>query len=156
MMYNYSDFSKDFVWRTKENLECIEQTGKPKYETTCLINMCLGLIAVPDQFLGHSSRKGADEIFTNISDFGLCDSNIIRIRGDKSVENVLHHLRNGLMHGHIEQQIDERKQIVGLRIKDVDNKGNAHTEIKLNIEQLRKFALAIADAYCETSLNTNE
>jgi len=155
-MYDYSDFSKDFVKRTKENMECIEQTMKPKYETTCLINMCLGLIAVPDQFLCHSSRKGADEIFTNISDFGLCDSNIIRIRGDKSVENVLHHLRNGLMHGHIEQQIDDRKQIVGLRIKDVDKKGYAHTVIELSVEQLRKFALAIADAYCETSPNTNE
>lgn len=155
-MYDYSDFSKDFVKRTKENLECIEQTGRPKHETTCLINMCLGLIAVPDQFLCHSSRKGANEIFTNISNFGLNDANIISIRGSKSVRNVLHHLRNGLMHGHIEQQIDDRQQIVGLRIKDVDKKGYTHTEIELTIEQLRQFALAIATAYCETFPNTNE
>ena len=48
----YEDVIRDFAIRTKKNLEIIERlhkNGMEAYETTQLVNSCLGLLVFPQQ-----------------------------------------------------------------------------------------------------------
>jgi hypothetical protein len=57
---NYEVLVKDFAERTMANLKTIErmhQDGRPVFETTQLINSCLGLLVFPQQTYVDSIPK---------------------------------------------------------------------------------------------------
>lgn len=66
----------------------------------------------------------------------------------------MRHLRNGIAHGHIQQYSVNNHDITDVRILDADkgvvitSDDDAHTIIEFNIEELRTFAIKVAEEYC--------
>ncbi|MCX6555476.1 MAG: HEPN family nuclease [Candidatus Aminicenantes bacterium] len=141
-MSEYTDFPKDFLKRTQDNLE--KYSGK--YEITNLINNCLGLIVIPKEF-----------IIDNIEDYELLDSEIkygisktninFENKNDYSLKNIIRHIRNGIAHGRIEQKSSEGK-IVGLRIFDCNKENSPENfSIKLSINEMKEFAKELSNDF---------
>lgn len=95
-MSEYKDFPRDFVNRSKANVE--NYCGE--YEITNLINNCLGLIIIPKETLS----KNIPEYIFNYNDksYSITRSNITHSEDGYSLSQVLRHIRNGLSHGRIE------------------------------------------------------
>ena len=158
----YKDFEYDFVERTLRNIEWIEKqnsivkddpTSMTFYEFTNLINQCLGLILLPSQFSNSTFLANFSQELTH---YGVGDNIVNKIKGnkDKTLSNILRHLRNGIAHGHIQQYSVNNHDITDVRILDADkgvvitSDDDAHTIIELNIEELRTFAIKVAEEYC--------
>lgn len=158
----YKDFEYDFVERTLRNIEWIEKqnsivkddpTSMTFYEFTNLINQCLGLILLPSQF---SNSTFLANFTQELIHYGVEDNIVNKIKGnkDKTLSNILRHLRNGIAHGHIQQYSANNHDITDVRILDADkgvvitSDDDAHTIIELNIEELRTFAIKVAEEYC--------
>lgn len=158
----YKDFEYDFVERTLRNIEWIEKqnsivkddpTSMTFYEFTNLINQCLGLILLPSQFSNSTFLANFTQELTH---YGVGDNIVNKIKGnkDKTLSNILRHLRNGIAHGHIQQYSVNNHDITDVRILDTDkgvvitSDDDAHTIIELNIEELRTFAIKVAEEYC--------
>lgn len=158
----YKDFEYDFVERTLRNIEWIEKqnsivkddpTSMTFYEFTNLINQCLGLILLPSQFSKSTFLANFTQELTH---YGVGDNIVNKIKGnkDKTLSNILRHLRNGIAHGHIQQYSANNHDITDVRILDADkgvvitSDDDAHTIIELNIEELRTFAIKVAEEYC--------
>lgn len=158
----YKDFEYDFVERTLRNIEWIEKqtsivkddpTSMMFYEFTNLINQCLGLILLPSQFSNSTFLANFSQELTH---YGVGDNIVNKIKGnkDKTLSNILRHLRNGIAHGHIQEYSVNNHDITDVRILDADkgvvitSDDDAHTIIELNIEELRTFAIKVAEEYC--------
>jgi hypothetical protein len=158
----YKNFELDFVERTLSNLEWIEKrnsinkenpTAKTFYEFTNLINQCLGLILLPSQFSNSTFLANFSQELTH---YGVGNNIVNKIKGnkDKTLSNILRHLRNGIAHGHIQQYSVNNHDITDVRILDADkgvvitSDDDAHTIIEFNIEELRTFAIKVAEEYC--------
>lgn len=158
----YKDFEYDFVERTLRNIEWIEKqnsivkddpTSMMFYEFTNLINQCLGLILLPSQFSNSTFLANFSQELTH---YGVGDNIVNKIKGnkDKTLSNILRHLRNGIAHGHIQQYSVNNHDITDVRILDADkgvvitSDDDAHTIIEFNIEELRTFAIKVAEEYC--------
>lgn len=158
----YKDFEYDFVERTLRNIEWIEKqnsivkddpTSMTFYEFTNLINQCLGLILLPSQFSNSTFLANFSQELTH---YGVGDNIVNKIKGnkDKTLSNILRHLRNGIAHGHIQQYSVNKHDITDVRILDADkgvvitSDDDAHTIIEFNIEELRTFAIKVAEEYC--------
>lgn len=158
----YKDFEYDFVERTLRNIEWIakqnstvkdDPTSMTFYEFTNLINQCLGLILLPSQFSNSTFLANFTQELTH---YGVGDNIVNKIKGnkDKTLSNILRHLRNGIAHGHIQQYSANNHDITDVRILDADkgvvitSDDDAHTIIELNIEELRTFAIKVAEEYC--------
>ena len=158
----YKNFEHDFIERTLRNIEWIEKknainkenhTFTPFYEFTNLINQCLGLILLPSQFSNSTFLANFSQELTH---YGVGDNIVNKIKGnkDKTLSNILRHLRNGIAHGHIQQYSVDKHDITDVRILDADkgvvitSDDDAHTIIEFNIEDLRTFAIKVAEEYC--------
>lgn len=158
----YKDFEYDFVERTLRNIEWIEKqnsivkddpTSMMFYEFTNLINQCLGLILLPSQFSNSTFLANFSQELTH---YGVGDNIVNKIKGnkDKTLSNILRHLRNGIAHGHIQQYSVNNHDITDVRILDADkgvvitSDDDAHTIIEFNIEELKTFAIKVAKEYC--------
>jgi uncharacterized protein YxjI len=141
-MSQYTDFPINFIKRTQKNLE----NYKGEFETTNLINNCLGLIIIPKQKLNEHLPKYIFDDENN--DYGITKKNIeFENKDDFSLSKILGHIRNGLSHGRIEQKT-ENGQIVGLRIHDKYNGNDEETfAIEFSIDEFKKFAIAVSNAF---------
>ena len=141
-MSEYADFPKDFLIRTKNNLE--NYLGE--YEVTNLINSCLGLIIIPKQLLIQNlpAYKFTDED----KRYGISKQNIkYEVKSNFNLQNVLRHIRNGLAHGGIEQR-SVKGEIIGVRIFDKYNQESPENfSIELTIDELKQFALILSDNF---------
>lgn len=159
----YKNFEYDFVERTLRNIEWIEKqnainkenpTVTPFYEFTNLINQCLGMILLPSQFSNSTFLANFTQELTH---YGVGDNIVNKIKGnkDKTLSNILRHLRNGIAHGHIQQVIDGSDDITDVKIWDVDQnienptEKDAHTIIEFRVEELKLFAINVAKEYCK-------
>jgi len=158
----YKDFEYDFVVRTLHNLEVIEEQNVINkennnsitfYEFTNLINQCLGLLLLPKQFSENNSKIGLNQ---ELSYYGLNKGVVTLIKNNepKTLKNVLHYLRNGIAHGHIQQVMDGSNDITDIKIWDVNpniensTENDAHTIIEFRVEELKTFAIKVAKEYC--------
>ena len=161
----YEDLVIDFAERTKKNLVAIEEMAKSEnqeenlekrqaFETTQLINSCLGLIAMPRE-------KDFDKIpkisLEELEKEGWPIPNLINPRERKSgltLQHLVKYLRNAVCHFHLEF-LEHEYQIVGLNMWNEDkNKNNENDpkkrwEATLSIKDLRllieRFSKVIAD-----------
>lgn len=143
-MSEYIDFPSDFIIRTKSNLE----NYNGEYETTNLINNCLGLIIIPRQKLNHKLPEYTFDDENN--DYGITKTNIeFENANDFSLSNILRHIRNGLAHGRIEQSVENDK-IVGLRIHDKSNENaNENFSIIFTVDEFKEFAIKVSNTFAE-------
>lgn len=145
-MSYYADFSRNFIERTKINL----QEYRGRYEVTHLINSCLGLIVIPKElFVDKLSNEPIYE--TDVS-YGInkAKNSIFDTYADNQdnvygLKNIIRHTRNGLSHGRIEQRKDNG-EISGLRIYDFHN-GIENFSIEFTIDEFKEFALRVSDDF---------
>lgn len=159
----YKNFEHDFVERTINNLKwidtknSIDKTNKDStifYEFTNLINQCLGLILLPSQFSDKIFLKNFPQ---ELSYYGVGDHIVNKIKNNKqkTLSNVMRHIRNGIAHGHIQQHSDNNNDITDIRILDANrdvtiaNDNDAHTIIEFTIKELKTFAIKVAEEYCK-------
>lgn len=150
---SYNNFELDFVERTMQNLQEIEELSKNIYEFTNLLNQCYGLLIVPGEF---AKRRGLiSNMNKHLDYYGFKKEQSLRFDADKlTIPNLLRHLRNGLAHGRIEVLDYDSGTIAGIKIWDtysnkkiVLNK-DIHTIIVFSVEELRTFAIKVAEEYC--------
>ena len=150
---SYNNFELDFVERTMHNLQEIEELSKNIYEFTNLLNQCYGLLIVPGEF---AKRRGLiSNMNKHLDYYGFKKEQSLRFDADKlTISNLLRHLRNGLAHGRIEVLDYDNGTIAGIKIWDtysnkkiVLNK-DIHTIIVFSVEELRTFAIKVAEEYC--------
>ena len=141
-MSKYTEIKKDFVDRTRKNIEYAVKNDIP-YECTNLVNSCFGLIVFPKSFHSNETLR---KLFPNdYSSYGLSITDIKKIKnGDKSLASIIIHLRNGLSHGLIEQEVING-DIHGICVCDKDSTHGVHTEIHLSINELHKLALFVSE-----------
>lgn len=141
-MSEWQDFPQAFLRRTMMNVE----SYRGKYEVTNLINNCLGLIVIPNDHLLEMLPKYTFN--ANDKRFGIMKRNIrYEYKEDYELQNIVQHVRNGLSHGHIEQQSAEG-EIVGLRIFDKRNKTSPENfSVVMSIDELKLFAFSLANAF---------
>lgn len=159
----YKNFEHDFVERTINNLKwidtknSIDKTNKDStifYEFTNLINQCLGLILLPSQFSDKIFLKNFPQ---ELSYYGVGDHIVNKIKDNKqkTLSNVMRHIRNGIAHGHIQQHSDNNNDITDIRILDanrdvtITNDNDAHTIIEFTIQEFTTFTTKVAKEYCK-------
>ena len=91
----------------------------------------------------------------NLNHYGFKKEQSLRFDADKlTTPNLVRHLRNGLAHGRIEVLDYDSGTIAGIKIWDTySNKKNVlnkdiHTIIVFSVEELRTFAIKVAEEYC--------
>ena len=146
------NFDYIFVKRTLENLKNFQPNVENKYEIIDLINQCYGLIIVPKEFA--KKRNTLKNMNKKLDYYGVNKKEMCEKYQSKSVtiSNFLRHVRNALSHVNISlYDIDGG---VGVEILDADldcknvTRNNAHTIIRLNAQELKTFAIKVAEEYC--------
>lgn len=141
-MSEYSNFPIDFLSRTIENIE----NYQGPFETTNLINNCLGLILIPRQYL--ISKLPPLSIFDIIEELEFSNQiQVFEAQDNYSLIKIFTHIRNGIAHGRIEQ-ISQDGEIVGVKISD--RYSDIHPEnftIELLIPQFKKICIKISNYF---------
>jgi hypothetical protein len=140
----YEDVIRDFANRTKKNLAAIEQLhldGAEVFETTQLVNSCLGLLVFPQQ-------KFIDRIpETPLSELAQEDWPIPRVVGNfqqaKDLKQLIRYLRNAISHFNVEF-IGTNDEIRFLKVWNNDRNGKTW-EAELSVDDLRKIAHLFSD-----------
>lgn len=137
------NFDKEFVERTKwivNNLSC-------QYEITLLLNCMLALVALPtERTKGQQNGTATDDEFqknciNKLKEMGLLD-------GQKSSDRqIFRTVKNALSHMYIEP-VNQNQMITCVKICDkVPGEDRYHTELNFSVEQLKEFALYVADLH---------
>lgn len=162
----------DFVERTKDILvngyDFFKENDR---EVTFLLNCLLGLIVtvsenkkdifngrIDDEFLKFIPEKlGFVKSKTDGCNLITSDeimNKVLHKVDIKSIENgkkfFIEKIRNGIAHQNIEP-INESGKWVGVKIWNENKSGNKDFEIDFTVEELKKFALKIADDYLEAN-----
>lgn len=136
-----NEFDRDFVERTKwiiQNVDC-------KYEVTLLLNCMLGLVSLPIEKTGNSD---GDKGFKNACVQKLVEMNVIK-KNTSEGNKVFRSPRNAVSHLHIcpTSTGDSIEKII---LSDmVEKNAQPHTQLEFTVEQLREFALFVADKHLE-------
>lgn len=159
----YQDFEYDFVERSLKNLRWIEnqwnqiiqeeEGDNNFYEFTNLVNQCLGLIVFPKEF---SDDTFINQLPQELKCYSTNDSIVKKIKdNDKTLKNILYHLRNGIAHGHILQYSNNNNDITDVKIFDVNplvskpTQHDAHTIFEFSVDELKTFVIKVAEEYCK-------
>lgn len=145
----YEDVIKDFAERTKKNLVAIDKLradGSEVYETTQLINSCLGLLIFPQQ----QYINGIPE--TPLQDLESQGWPIPRVTGKfrqvDHLKDLIRYLRNAIAHFNISFIGDGHNQIRVLRVWNT-SRGSKTWEAELSIDDLR----GITDRFSDMLIN---
>lgn len=151
----YADLLKDFVGRTRRNLELTDalprQGDTPFFEVTQLINSLLGLIVLPRELmLDALPNTPLDRLDESWPKLHLVDGPEARGRpGD--LRQLVKGLRNAVGHLNIDYKGD------GTRITGVRLKSAAHRSawaIDFDLKELRRFVERLAIEIERTLSNT--
>lgn len=158
-MTEYTNITIDFISRTKDILNKL--TDLTEYDVTLLLNCCLGLIGMPsEKYSGNANNhaifsKKLMDVFNDPS-WGITENSIKIPKSKKELANkkltyLVKKIRNGICHFHIKAEAyadltTKNKIIEKINIKDKHPKTNSlNFEIELSIEQLKTFAIKLAD-----------
>ena len=146
----YNNVEIDFVERTFENLNYIEQFHFDKrklFEVTFFLNHCYGLLIIPQSKI----KKVVEKMPQDLSYYGIYKENVVTTQG-QDFANVIRSIRNGLSHGHIEFLSENTgntdNPITHIIIKDKKyNEKEPHTKITLTVEEFEEFVKRFAKEY---------
>ncbi len=157
------NFEIEFVKRTKELL--LQYDGSR--DMSILINCTLGLIILPYEATQESPPPLWDtelDKITNLPSFRLETfkpiEHIKKKSGvkyhPKTLAVLLEKIRHGLAHQHIEP-VNENAKFAGVIIKNYfpPNSCNIDLEVRFNQQELKEFALFIADEYLKNRTQAN-
>jgi len=142
----YEKLVKDFTERTMDNLAAIDklvETQKKKgkkptvFETTQLINSCLGLIVMPKEiWLQRIPKTSLEELEAEGWPIpSLIDSS--QQRASLNLRHLVKYLRNAVAHWHIEFTHDDHDHIDGLKMWNEEENGSRRWESVLGVRDLR-------------------
>jgi len=153
----YEKLIRDFAERTGKNLVAIEkltatQAHEKKglddykvFETTQLINSCLGLIALPFE-------KGLKEIHTtSLEELQAKGWPIPKLINQTekwrklTLRQLIEYLRNAILHFNIKFTHDEKDQINGLKLWNEKKKVGKIWESTISEDELRSFVKKFSD-----------
>lgn len=160
-MSEYSKaYFKDIAERTKKNLEKYQG----EYDTTQLINSTVGLIIIPKE-----------KCYNKIEDSLITQSLLNQLRANVTcntypedgeiiaLKNIIKHIRNGIAHGNIYFEPENRK-IKRVIVKDHRReyrnepkgiyKPKAYFEINIDESDLREFMIQFAEAIIKNNIIT--
>lgn len=153
----YSNVVRDFVARTRVNLELIEQkakAGEEAYEVTQLVNSLLGLLVFPQQ-----------RYFNQIPNIPMEELKAagwpeIRVEGEflppRTLRDLMRYLRNAVAHFNIEFIPDGRGELWGLRVWNVNPAHEVSWRAEIPLEALRLIISKFLELILEEQKNTNE
>lgn len=133
-----NEFDRDFVERTKwiiQNVDC-------KYEVTLLLNCMLGLVNLPTERAKTADNR---EDFQDACVQKLEEMEVIKRKNDR----LFYSPRNAMSHMHIEL-VNKNGEIKSAILSDRKPRSNyEHTRLEFTVDQLREFALFVADKHLE-------
>lgn len=138
------EFDTEFVERTRwiiENVPC-------KYEITLLLNCMLALVALPTE-----RTKGKKFKFATNEEFKMhCVDKLKTMQviiKSTSDDKTFRTVKNALSHMYIEP-VNQDQRITYVKLRD-KNPGERyyHTELVFSVNQLKEFALYVADLHLE-------
>ena len=135
------NFDKEFVERTKE---IIEQSQCFEHKITLLLNCMLALVNLPTERTGKNDESFKSDIIQKIKSMQVIDPEV-STTDDKLFKGV----RNALSHMHI--NIENKNGIIDeIILCDKYPKATTyHTKLKFNTQQLKEFAIFVADKHLE-------
>ena len=133
--------------RTLQNLTELETKHvELQFHVTNLINVCLGLIVFPNELSKHKIIK---KMPTEMAFYEIQNESITYWESEeKSFQNILKHLRNGIAHGHIYFE-DDGRDIKNIIIYDEKGK-RRNAEFNFSVEEFEIVAKKIATEYLKT------
>lgn len=143
----YKDlFEKEIISRTLKILQ--DYSGQ--YEKTLLLNCCIGLIITPKEAL-------YDKLPMSIIDseeWGI-NKSCIKVLRNKSVKNVVRHMRNAISHNGISYSTDNGKEITHISLID-KYEGEVTFKIdNLEVKDFEKFIKRFANWALENLENVS-
>lgn len=135
------EFDREFVERTKwiiQNVNC-------QFEVTLLLNCMLGLVNLPTVRTGKSKNEFQTKCIQKMHDMGVLTDDVENIDHDKTFRAV----RNAVSHLHIcpTSMGDSIEKII---LSDMKGENEPpHTQLEFTVDQLREFALFVADKHLE-------
>lgn len=134
----YKSFKKDFVKRT---IMIIESASNCQYEVTLLVNCLMGLVGLPTE---KTSQTDAKFIKTCVTELHRIHA-VTKDSGDD--QKTFRALRNAVAHMRISMS-NEGGKIDSIQFCDTASKAaNSHTELSFTVQQLKDYALFVANAY---------
>lgn len=113
----YENIIRDFALRTRENLSVIERLhveGEEVFETTQLINSMLGLLIFPQQeYVKKIPRTSLTQLKTDGWPIPKVTGGFQQV---SDLNQLIRYLRNAIAHFNVFFLTDEREQITGLRV----------------------------------------
>ena len=136
----YENVIRDFAIRTKKNLEIIERlhkNGMEAYETTQLVNSCLGLLVFPQQhFIERIPKTPMEQL---IQEGWPVPQVTGQFRQVANLKELIRYLRNAIAHFNIQFLDDSENQIRLLRVWNI-NRGIKTWEAELSVDDLKKIS----------------
>lgn len=150
----------EYIDRTLENLNIIENSTSKSYEITQLINSFVGLLILPNEekyvTIGDSDIQ--QTTLSNIRNNSTLCLDVNMQKEDKSLQNIVRHLRNGVCHFRI--KFCGRNEIETIRFQDFDKdkitkKLTKNFEAEIDIALLRNFVVEFGKSMRD-KYNSNE
>jgi len=136
----YEDVIKDFALRTKANLVIIEElhkNGIEAYETTQIVNSCLGLLVFPQQhFMDRIPETPMEQLVKEGWPLPKITGQFHQVA---NLKELIRHLRNAIAHFNIQFIGDSENHIKLLRVWNT-NRGQKTWEAELSVEDLRNLS----------------
>ncbi|MFC4165069.1 HEPN family nuclease [Epilithonimonas zeae] len=148
-MSYYTQQEYDFVQRTKiilEQYQKLKISANEKYEITLLINCFTGLLILPQQYWFDNLPN---EIISE-KEWGIKTEYINIIAGNnKSVKEIVRHLRNSVAHYKFEVFENQKKEIKSIKFKDYTTNGVITFEGEVPVKNLNIFLNKFSNWFLE-------
>lgn len=155
MFANAVNFEKEFIERTKANLDGYCRSGG-KFEVTQFVNSMLGLLIIPKEkyYSLIENNMISEELFRKIKK--CCHS----YEGSKlTLRYIIRKIRNAASHGHLVFEVEEDSygnpgtQIARITFEDYSAEVPCRKNFvaRIEIDLLKEFVLAFADSILKLS-----
>lgn len=147
MKYN-APFEKDFICRTLELLKQYETCFRTvKYEDTLFLNLCVGLLIMPQQTYFNQFKVLEHTIVDKIN-WGINVNNIDV--GEEDVFNIIRHIRNSITHKRFELISENSCEITHIVVKDKGKDKSTNNiiqtfEAKFPMADFKNFVINITE-----------
>jgi hypothetical protein len=144
---DYQNLVRDFIQRTRKNLEYIEKAhatdpSAEVYEVTQLINSLLGLIVFPkEQYFLHIPETPLEDLAAKGWKIPDVKGNFSKI---KNLRQLMQYMRNAVAHSNLEFISDGHK-LTGIRLWNCTRGGVKNWQIEMKLTELREITYKFID-----------
>lgn len=141
-------FEVEFIHRTLNLLKQYDSIDDTlKYEHTLFLNLCVGLLIIP-QNAYFNKFKCLETVIVTQEEWGI-EPNHISF-GEKDIHNVIRHIRNSISHKRFEFISQDSHNITHIKIWDIKinkdtNKKEPSFNAKFSINEFRNFVINITE-----------